>query len=159
MFPRWCSLSLIPCVGFSFPYEKLFTYDTFPLSLEKNMVWNKLTHHYKRQATSLVNQQDLFNKVIFMGQADGLRAYLTVPLVFFRTVAANSWVTPTRLIPSTSTIWSFTCILKIQKTVITKRGFQSIYTLTDKKYSSLNSAGNIPNLKMSGKQMHWDYFL
>lgn len=37
--------------------------------------------------------------------------YLTKPDVFLRTVAANSWETPTRLSPSTSTIWSFTRIL------------------------------------------------
>ena len=37
--------------------------------------------------------------------------YLTLPLVFLRTVAAKFCVTPTKLIPSTSTIWSLTCIL------------------------------------------------
>lgn len=42
----------------------------------------------------------------------GLRAYLTTPDVFLRTEAAKLWVTPTRLVPSTSTIWSFTLILK-----------------------------------------------
>lgn len=41
----------------------------------------------------------------------GLRAYLTTPDVFLRTEAAKLWVTPTRLVPSTSTIWSFTLIL------------------------------------------------
>lgn len=38
--------------------------------------------------------------------------YLTTPLVFFSVCAANICVTPTREIPSTSIIWSFTCILK-----------------------------------------------
>lgn len=37
--------------------------------------------------------------------------YLTTPDVFLRTEAAKLWVTPTRLVPSTSTIWSFTLIL------------------------------------------------
>lgn len=37
--------------------------------------------------------------------------YLTLPLVFLRTVAAKFCVTPTKLMPSTSTIWSLTCIL------------------------------------------------
>ena len=41
-----------------------------------------------------------------------MRTHLTRPDVFFRTVAANSCETPTRLTPSTSTIWSFTWILK-----------------------------------------------
>lgn len=41
----------------------------------------------------------------------GLRSYLTTPDVFLRTEAAKLWVTPTRLVPSTSTIWSFTLIL------------------------------------------------
>lgn len=39
------------------------------------------------------------------------KAYLTTPDVFLRTEAAKLWVTPTRLVPSTSTIWSFTLIL------------------------------------------------
>lgn len=42
--------------------------------------------------------------------------HLTRPLVFFNVVAAKSWVTPTRLIPSTSTIWSFTRTLLRQNT-------------------------------------------
>lgn len=37
---------------------------------------------------------------------------MTVPLVFLRTEAAKAWVTPTRLVPSTSTIRSFTWILQ-----------------------------------------------
>lgn len=41
----------------------------------------------------------------------GVRAYLTTPDVFLSTEAAKLWVTPTRLVPSTSTIWSFTLIL------------------------------------------------
>ena len=40
------------------------------------------------------------------------RTYLTRPDVFLRTVAANSCETPTKLTPSTSTIWSFTWILR-----------------------------------------------
>lgn len=55
---------------------------------------------------------------------DGFWADLTVPLVFFKTVAANSWVTPTRLMPSTSTIWSFTCMLERQETA--RRSFISL---------------------------------
>lgn len=39
-------------------------------------------------------------------------SYLTTPLVFFSVCAANICVTPTREIPSTSMIWSFTWILK-----------------------------------------------
>lgn len=38
-------------------------------------------------------------------------SYLTTPDVFLSTEAAKLWVTPTRLVPSTSTIWSFTLIL------------------------------------------------
>lgn len=38
-------------------------------------------------------------------------AHLTVPEVFRRTEAAKLWVTPTKLVPSTSTIRSFTWIL------------------------------------------------
>lgn len=38
-------------------------------------------------------------------------SYLTVPEVFRRTEAAKLWVTPTKLVPSTSTIKSFTWIL------------------------------------------------
>lgn len=45
-----------------------------------------------------------------------VNTYLTRPLVFFKVVAAKIWVTPTRLIPSTSTIWSLTWILLRQKT-------------------------------------------
>lgn len=41
----------------------------------------------------------------------GVRAYLTTPDVFLSTEAAKLCVTPTRLVPSTSTIWSFTVIL------------------------------------------------
>lgn len=47
-------------------------------------------------------------------QAHGWRTtmcYRTTPDVFLRTEAAKLWVTPTRLVPSTSTIWSFTLIL------------------------------------------------
>lgn len=39
-------------------------------------------------------------------------SYLTVPEVFRRTEAAKLWVTPTKLVPSTSTIRSFTWILE-----------------------------------------------
>lgn len=46
-----------------------------------------------------------------------LRAHLTTPDVFLRTEAAKLWVTPTRLVPSTSTIWSFTLILANQSSV------------------------------------------
>ena len=45
---------------------------------------------------------------------------LTVPLVLRRTDAARLWVTPTRLVPSTSTIRSFTWILHTQ-TIYTAR--------------------------------------
>ena len=38
-------------------------------------------------------------------------SYLTVPEVFLKTVAAKLCVTPTRLVPSTSTMRSFTWIL------------------------------------------------
>lgn len=38
-------------------------------------------------------------------------SYLTVPEVFLSTEAAKLWVTPTKLVPSTSTIRSFTWIL------------------------------------------------
>lgn len=39
---------------------------------------------------------------------------LTVPVVLRRTEAARLWVTPTKLVPSTSTIRSFTRILQTQ---------------------------------------------
>lgn len=39
------------------------------------------------------------------------KSYLTVPEVFLSTEAAKLWVTPTKLVPSTSTIRSFTWIL------------------------------------------------
>lgn len=38
-------------------------------------------------------------------------SYLTLPEVFLSTEAAKLWVTPTKLMPSTSTIRSFTWIL------------------------------------------------
>lgn len=51
---------------------------------------------------------------------------MTVPLVFLRTDAAKFWVTPTRLVPSTSTIKSFTWILpKGKRTKITAQGDKS----------------------------------
>lgn len=58
--------------------------------------------------------------------------------MFFRTVAANSWVTPTRLIPSTSTIWSFTCMLDRQKTVERKGDFSKQRFHTELKYFPLS---------------------
>ena len=42
--------------------------------------------------------------------------YLTHPAVFRKTDAAYAWVTPTRLLPSTSMIWSLTCILPDRRT-------------------------------------------
>lgn len=39
-------------------------------------------------------------------------SYFTVPEVFLSTEAAKFWVTPTKLVPSTSTIRSFTWILE-----------------------------------------------
>lgn len=41
--------------------------------------------------------------------------YRTLPLVFLSTEAAKLWVTPTKLVPSTSTIRSFTWILREKK--------------------------------------------
>ena len=44
-------------------------------------------------------------------EANSNGTYWTLPNVLRRTEAAYAWVTPTRLRPSTSMIWSFTCIL------------------------------------------------
>ncbi|TNN72162.1 hypothetical protein EYF80_017590 [Liparis tanakae] len=51
-------------------------------------------------------------------------SHLTTPDVFLRTVAAKLWVTPTRLVPSTSTIWSFTLILS-HKTKASQNSYET----------------------------------
>lgn len=48
-------------------------------------------------------------------------SYFTVPEVFLSTEAAKLWVTPTKLVPSTSTIRSFTWILKKQRVKISSK--------------------------------------
>lgn len=96
----------------------------------REYLWTIILFIYQRTISMLFSTQTLLNRLFEPQKAEfifGLIAKmplkelkctdLTVPLVFFRTVAANSWVTPTRLIPSTSTIWSFTCMLDRQKTV------------------------------------------
>lgn len=61
-------------------------------------------------------------------------SYLTTPWVFLNTEAAKLCVTPTRLVPSTSTIWSFTLILEDRK--VGEQVKKCLYTWP--KYSSLN---------------------
>jgi len=58
--------------------------------------------------------------------------YLTRPQVLRRTEAAYAWVTPTRLRPSTSIIWSFTCILTHIQTDIQTDNKTDTYKQTDR---------------------------
>lgn len=54
-------------------------------------------------------------------------SHLTTPDVFLRTEAAKLCVTPTRLVPSTSTIWSFTLILTNTHTHTHKRKVNTLH--------------------------------